>query len=135
MRPCQQEAWTVDQGAPNQQESRMPIIIAGEVEFDPDRAEEVLLAAQPVIEEARRKPGYLAYTWSLDPAHPGRAHAFGAWADEAALQSHFDDIYPRMGAVFIGDNNAIRSVNVRKYRFDQTAPVTDETGRLRTDFF
>jgi quinol monooxygenase YgiN len=114
----------------------VPIIIAGHVDFDPDRAEELIMAAQPIIEEARRKPGYLSYTWSIDPAHPGRVHAFGEWESEAALQSHFDDIYAKMAAVLApGGTSSIRSADVRKYRYDVKEPVQDQSGRLRADFF
>jgi hypothetical protein len=65
----------------------------------------------------------------------GRAQSFSAWAGEDAARSHFGDTYPRVSAVLIGRHNALRTVNVRKYRFDRTAPVADETCRLSTDFF
>jgi len=38
----------------------MPIIIAGYVDFAPDRMDAALAAARPVIEAARGRPGYRA---------------------------------------------------------------------------
>lgn len=114
----------------------MPIIIAGHVDFAPGRVEGALQAARPVIEAARGRPGYVAYTWALDPFEPGRVRVFAEWEDEASLAYHFAETYKQMGAVF-GEvpGPIIRDVQVRKYQCGKVGAVHDEEGKPRLDFF
>lgn len=112
----------------------MTIIIAGYLDFDPEIAEKLIIDAKPHIEAALAEPGCRAYSWGLDPLHPGRVHVFEEWADEAALHNHFTSApYRDMGAHLQGVG--IRAMDVKKYRFDISEPVYDDAGVARADFF
>jgi len=110
------------------------IIIAGYLDFDPAIAEKLIIDARPHIDAALAEPGCRAYTWALDPLHPGRVHVFEEWADESALHGHFTGApYRDMGAHL--NSVPILAMEVKKYRFDVAEPVYDDEGVPRADFF
>jgi quinol monooxygenase YgiN len=110
------------------------IIVAGSVDFDPARRAAALEAATPLLAPTRAQRGCLAYSWSPDPVEPARVHVFEAWADEAALASHFAGAcYKGMLAVL--GAHGVRGADVSKYRVDAREPVYDQNGRPRADFF
>lgn len=112
----------------------MPIVIAGYLDFDPDRAEQMIRDAKPLIDAALAEPGCLAYSWAIDPLAPGRVHVFEEWADEAALAGHFSAApYADMGAHLHAVG--ILGFDVKKYRVDLIEPVYDDMGTPRADFF
>jgi quinol monooxygenase YgiN len=110
------------------------ILVAGSVEFAPERRAAALAAAVPLLEPTRAQPGCLAYSWSPDPVSPGRVHVFESWADEASLASHFaGPCYKGMLAVL--GAHGVRGADVAKYRVTLREPVYDPSGRPRADFF
>lgn len=112
----------------------MTIIIAGTIDFDPDKAERAIVEARELIAASLREPGCRAYAWSLDPLTPGRVHVFEEWDSRAALAGHFRDAsYTGMRDHLA--NYGLRGSSVRKYRFDCAEPVYDESGTPRADFF
>jgi len=112
----------------------MPIIVAGYLDFAPATVEKLIVDAKPLIEEALAEPGCRAYSWALDPLHPGRVHVFEYWDDEAALAGHFSaSPYAEMGAHLQRDG--ILELAVKKYRCDLAEPVYDESDTPRADFF
>lgn len=113
----------------------MTIIIAGYLDFPPESAERMLVDAKPHIESALEEPGCRAYSWALDPNHPGRVHVFEEWKDEASLAGHFDSKpYADMGA-HLQAGPGILDMAVKKYRCDHDEPVYDDDGVPRADFF
>lgn len=109
------------------------IVVAGTVDFDPARRDAALAAAVPLLEPTRAQRGCLAYSWSADPAQPGRVHVFEAWADENALASHFaGPLYKGMLGVL--GAHGVRGADVAKYRVSAREPVYDASGRPRADF-
>jgi quinol monooxygenase YgiN len=112
----------------------MGIVIAGYIEFPGQDVAELLRDAEPFIESALEEPGCLAYEWAIDVNHPGRVLVFEEWQDEASLAGHFAgrpyaDMGGHLQAAGMGD------VVVKKYRFDLSEPVYDDTGVARADFF
>lgn len=110
------------------------IIISGTIDLDPQRLDDALEAARPLIEGALEQPGCLDYDWCPDPRHPGRLRVFERWESEAALAAHFQNTwYTRMrdtlGAF------GLRGAETAKYRVDVTEPVYDDHGVPRADFF
>ena len=112
----------------------MAILIAGYIDFDPAIATELIVSAQALIQAALAQDGCIAYSWALDPLHPGRVRVYEEWTGEAALASHFKGHpYRDMGA-------HLRSAGwtgfaVKKYRSDLSEPVYDDAGVPRADFF
>jgi quinol monooxygenase YgiN len=112
----------------------MGIIIAGYLDFPPERSEQLIRDAKPLIGAALGEPGCIAYDWSFSPDQPGRVHVYEEWADEQSLQGHFDGApYRDMGAHLNGVG--ILAIQVQKYRFDLAEPVYDDESKPRADFF
>jgi quinol monooxygenase YgiN len=112
----------------------MAIIIAGTLDFDPAKVEQMLRDAAPMIRAGQAEPGCIAYDWAIDPNVPGRVLVFEHWVDEAALAGHFAGVpYREMGVHL----NAVGIVGfaVSKFRTDLQEPVYDEAGTPRADFF
>lgn len=112
----------------------MTILITATIDIDPAHARRIIEDARPLIEASRQEPGCEAYSWALDPLHPGRVEVFERWTDEAALARHFTlPNYTDMAA-HLGTAGPITAVS-RKYRVDYDEPVYDDTGTPRADFF
>ena len=110
------------------------IIISGTVDLPPDRLEEALAAAKPLIEGALTEPGCQDYDWCPDPLHPGRLRVFERWESEAALAAHFQaEWYLRMRETL--GSFGLLGASTAKYRVDLEEPVYDETMTPRADFF
>lgn len=110
------------------------IIISGTVDLPPDRLEEALAAARPLIEGALGEAGCLDYDWCPDPYHPGRLRVFERWESEAALAAHFrDEWYLRMRDTL--GSFGLLGASTAKYRVDLSEPVYDDQGVPRPDFF
>lgn len=112
----------------------MAIIIAGTLDFDRAKVEQMLRDAAPLIRAGQAEPGCIAYDWAIDPNVPGRVLVFEHWADEAALANHFASApYREMGAHL--NATGILGMSVSKFRTDLQEPVYDEAGTPRADFF
>lgn len=112
----------------------MTILITATIHMDPAHAQRIIEEARPLIEASLAEPGCEAYSWALDPLHPGRVEVFERWADEAALARHFTlPNYTDMAA-HLGSAGPI-TFDSRKYRVDHDEPIYDETGAPRADFF
>jgi quinol monooxygenase YgiN len=116
----------------NRDETR--IIISGTVDLPPDRLDDALSRARPLIEGALTEPGCLDYDWCPDPLIPGRIRVFERWASEETLAAHFQ------GSWYQGMREhlaacGITGASTAKFRVDLAEPVYDSTGSPRADFF
>lgn len=110
------------------------VTIAGFIDFDPALCPAVLLDACDFIEDARKQPGCVAYTWAFDPFVEGRVQVFEEWTSEQALHDHFAgkpyrDMVAHLGRV------GMRGFTVRMYGVAVSEPVYDENNRARAVFF
>lgn len=110
------------------------IIISGTVDLPPDRLDDALAQARPLIEGALTEQGCLDYDWCPDPLIPGRIRVFERWASEADLQAHFDGAWYRDMRNHLGACG-ITGASTAKFRVDLVEAVYDETGTPRADFF
>jgi quinol monooxygenase YgiN len=110
------------------------ILITATMDINPEHAERIILEARPLIEASLAEPGCEAYSWALDPLHPGRVHVFERWTDEAALANHFTlPNYTEM-RTHLRSAGPIVSKS-RKFKVVHDEPIYDETGTPRADFF
>ncbi|MFT5442370.1 MAG: quinol monooxygenase YgiN [Myxococcota bacterium] len=110
------------------------IIIAGNMDLDPEQRDAALNAGQPFIDGALTQDGCEAYTWAADLDKPGRIHVFERWADEASLAAHFKG--PHYSAMLVSmGKHGLRAADVAKYRVDLSEPVYDPDNKPRADFF
>ena len=110
------------------------IIISGTVDLPPERLEEALAAARPLIVGALTERGCLDYDWCPDPLHPGRIRVFERWDSEAALAEHFEGEWYRRMRDTLGSFGLI-GASTAKFRVDLSERVYDETMTPRADFF
>lgn len=110
------------------------IIISGTVDLPPERLEQALTAARPLIEGALTERGCLDYDWCPDPLHPGRIRVFERWDSESALAAHFEgEWYLRMRET-IGSFGLL-GASTAKFRVDLSERVYDDDMNPRADFF
>ena len=110
------------------------IIIAGNMDVDPEQRDKALTASKPYIDGALTQKGCEAYTWAADLNTPGRIHVFERWTDEASLAAHFTGPHYLAMLKSLGGCGLRRS-DVSKYRVDLSEPVYDPDNKPRADFF
>jgi quinol monooxygenase YgiN len=109
------------------------VVIAGTVDVAPEKRDQAIRDAKPLIDEALGEPGCLAYEWTFDAFDPGCIHVFEEWESEETLIVHlrapsYLNMLAHLGGV------GIRGALTRKYRVDLDEPVYDESGKPRGDF-
>ena len=109
------------------------VVIAGTVDVAPEKRDQAIRDAKPLIDEALGEPGCLAYEWTFDPFQPGRIHVFEEWESEATLIEHlrapsYLNMLAHLGGV------GIQGASTQKYRVDLEEPVYDASGKPRGDF-
>jgi quinol monooxygenase YgiN len=109
------------------------IIISGTVDLPPERLDQALADARPLIEGALTEPGCLDYDWCPDPLRPGRVRVFERWASEAALEAHFAGEWYRGMRDHLGVCG-IQGASTAKFRVDASERVYDATGTPRAGF-
>ena len=113
----------------------MSIVVAGWIEFEPEKVEALIRDAHPFILESLKEKGCREYAWSLDPNHAGRVRVFELWDSEEDLAAHFH--HPSFQAM--REHLRSRATRLRseiiKYRTDLSGPVFDKAGNHRADFF
>ena len=120
--------------ATKSEDSRMRVIVAGVMEFEPDVVDEALTSARPHIEGAYTEKGCVHYAWTKDLLNPGRVYVFEEWDEQDDLAFHLGEHWYRdMGAHL--QKFGLKSADVKKYRVDKREAVYDETGVARADFF
>lgn len=105
----------------------MAIVIAGEVDLDPDKRAEALAGAQPHIAAALAQEGCRHYAWTASPSDPGRVHVFEEWDTAEQLAAHLKGPAYR-GMLMHMQGFGIRGADTRKYRCDLIEPVYGPDG-------
>ena len=103
------------------------IVVAGEVDFAPDKRDKALEGAKPLIDMALAENGCKHYAWTLDPHDAGRIHVFEEWDSADDLQAHLEaEPYQKMLAHLSGFD--ILNADTRKYRVECQEPVYGTDG-------
>jgi quinol monooxygenase YgiN len=63
------------------------LIIAGHIEVDPGRRDEVVAALQDLVRRARAAPGCLDLAVTADPLEPARVNTFERWGSTEQLEA------------------------------------------------
>jgi quinol monooxygenase YgiN len=110
------------------------VVIAGTVDVAPEKRDQAIRDAKPLIDEALGEPGCIAYEWTFDAFDAGRIHVFEEWESEQTLGEHLRaPSYLNMLA-HLGQVGILGAVT-RKYRVDLDEPVYNPNGKPRGDFF
>jgi quinol monooxygenase YgiN len=98
------------------------LVIAGEIEIDPANRDKAIAAALRVMEETRREPGCISYTFSGDFADLGRVRVFEEWESQAALDAHFAS--PHMAAFQAAVGGlGVKRVAIQRYEVSSVGPL------------
>jgi quinol monooxygenase YgiN len=109
------------------------IVIAGEVDFAPEKRAAALEGAIPLIEMALKQSGCRHYAWTASPSNPGRVHVFEEWDSAEELAAHLaGPAYAGMIAHLSGFG--ILAADTRKYRCDLREPVYGADGKPSATF-
>ncbi|HEY7979421.1 MAG TPA: antibiotic biosynthesis monooxygenase [Rhizomicrobium sp.] len=112
----------------------MRIVVAGAVDVAPEKREQALKGARPLIEQALAEHGCVEYSWTADLSIPGRIRVFEEWESEADLAVHLAGQPYRSMLAHLQGVGIVNAVT-QKYRVDHFEPVYDPEGRPRADFF
>ncbi|MGH0030117.1 MAG: putative quinol monooxygenase [Myxococcota bacterium] len=98
------------------------LVIAGTISIDPAKREEAIQAAIEMMEETRKEPGCISYTFSADLSEPGDFRIFEEWESQQALDAHFEA--PHM-AKFQGQMGGfgVRGMKVQRYEVASVGPL------------
>lgn len=112
----------------------MHILIAGAVDVAPERREQALKDAKPLIDAALAEKGCVEYSWTADVNLPGRIRVFEEWESGPDLAVHLAGAPYKGMLAHLGGVGIIKAVT-QKYRVDHFEPVYDPEGKPRADFF
>jgi quinol monooxygenase YgiN len=112
----------------------MTVIVAGNIDFEPEDVAVMLETARPHIEGAYTEKGCVHYIWTPDPHRPGRVQVFEEWETSEDLSAHLSSHWYADMRAHMGKFRRT-GASVRKYRVDLSEPVYDATGKARGDFF
>ncbi len=98
------------------------LVIAGTISLDPAKRDEAIAAAVAMMEETRKEPGCISYTFSADLTSAGDFRIFEEWESQEALDAHFKA--PHM-AKFQGQMGGfgIRGMKVQRYEVSSVGPL------------
>jgi quinol monooxygenase YgiN len=98
------------------------LVIAGHVALDPVQREAAVAAAREMMQETRKEPGCISYTFSADLEEPGRFRIFEEWASEDALRAHFASPHMARFQKAVG-GLGVREMAVQRYEVAKVAPL------------
>lgn len=98
------------------------LVVAGSVTIDASKREEAIGLAQRMMEETRKEPGNLAYTFSADLADSAVFHIFEEWESQDSLDAHFAS--PHMARFQQGLGGlGVKDLTVRKFEISSVGPL------------
>ncbi len=117
--------WTSGDPGPSGGEkppSDTSFVIAGWIDVDPYKLRELMDAAVAMMQQTRKEPGNLDYSFSIDPAVPGRVRVFERWRSDADLRGHFDTPHMETFRVALAAAG-VRDRDLSRYHVTGVGPV------------
>jgi quinol monooxygenase YgiN len=115
--------WTEGSAGPAEgAASDTAFVIAGWIDVDPAGVETLLEAAVIMMAETRKEPGNLEYSFSADPATPGRIRVFERWRSDADLRGHFDSPHMTVFQQALG-RAGVRGRDLARFHVSAVGPV------------
>lgn len=111
-------------GPPSARGCDTSFVIAGWIDVDPDAVDRLLEAAVQMMAETRSEPGNLEYSFSADPATPGRIRVFERWRSDADLRGHFDTPHMAVFQRALGEAG-VRGRDLARLHVNGVGPVFD----------
>jgi quinol monooxygenase YgiN len=98
------------------------LVIAGTLSLDPGKRDQAIAAARELMQETRKEPGCISYTFSADLEDAGCFRIFEEWKSQQDLEAHFKA--PHMARFQkLVPNLGIRGMKVQRYEVSGVGPV------------
>jgi quinol monooxygenase YgiN len=98
------------------------LIVAGTLDVAPEQRDQVLALAVPVMEATHAEEGNHEYSFSADPAVPGRIRIFEVWEAEENLGVHFGQPHMKEWGEKLGAIGVTGSA-LTKYTVSEATPL------------
>ena len=98
------------------------LVIAGRIVIDPAKRAEGIAAARTMMEETRKEPGCISYTFSTDLSDEGLFHIFEEWESQDALDAHFQTPHMATFGAVIG-MLGVKEMAVQRYEVSSVGPL------------
>ena len=98
------------------------IIIAGEMEFDPQNAGRAHKGALEMAAETVKEAGCIRYRFWADLERPERLHVYEEWESEAHLAAHARSDHMKAWRA-LGAELGVKNRDIRKFETDGPQPL------------
>ena len=98
------------------------LVIAGTVSIDPANVETATEAAIVMMQETRKEPGCISYTFSASLEEPGTYRIFEEWESQEALDAHFTAPHMATFQKAMG-GMGVRAMEVQRYEIAKVGPL------------
>jgi len=98
------------------------LVLAGSVRIDPAKRDDVIETTIEVMQETRKLPGCISFTFSADLEDQGVLHVFQEWESPEALDRHLTA--PRVEAVRLQLGSlGVREIAIQRYAIQSVGPI------------
>jgi len=98
------------------------IVLAGTINFDPDRADDMMAAVAVVVEATRAEEGCIEYVMGADPLVAGQLNLFERWESDGHLGAHQRADHSRTFQRALG-GFGVTGVSIDRYEVDSVTKV------------
>ncbi len=98
------------------------LVVAGYVRIDKDHLPGAVLAARKMMEETRKEPGCISYSFAMDLLDDSVIRIFEEWDDAQALQAHFQTKHMAEFRKTLAGLN-LQEMSMRRYEVTGVGPL------------
>ncbi len=98
------------------------LVIAGEIEIDPNKREAAAAAALRMMAETRKEVGCISYSLSGDLAQSGLFRIFEEWESQQALDAHFASPHMATFQAAVG-GLGVKRMKIQRYEVSAVGPL------------
>lgn len=98
------------------------LVIAGEIEIDPNEREAAAAAALRMMAETRKEAGCISYSLSGDLAQSGLFRIFEEWESQQALDAHFASPHMATFQAAVG-GLGVKRMKIQRYEVSAVGPL------------
>ncbi len=98
------------------------LVIAGWIRLDPEKHDDAVAAALPMMEATQAEAGCISYVFSADLADRGLFRLFEEWESQEALDAHFRAPHMAIFQKAMG-GLGISETHIQKYQIASVGPI------------
>ena len=97
-------------------------VIAGTIQVDPEKREQVVAPAAEMMRETHKESGNIDYAFSLDLGDPATIRVFEQWESQEALDLHFASPHMAQFQEVLG-TLGIQGMNIQRFEIESVGPL------------